>query len=43
MTFFERDSKPYCEEDYHALFSPRCAGCNGPILDVSYTKLEMCA
>lgn len=33
--FFERDSHPYCELDYHNLFSPRCAYCNGPILDVS--------
>lgn len=33
--FFERDGFPYCETDYHNLFSPRCAYCNGPILDVS--------
>lgn len=32
--FFEREGKPYCEPDYHNLFSPRCAYCNGPILDV---------
>jgi paxillin len=32
--FFERDGAPYCETDYHNLFSPRCAYCNGPILDV---------
>lgn len=32
--FFERDGQPYCEPDYHHLFSPRCAYCNGPILDV---------
>lgn len=32
--FFERDGNPYCEPDYHNLFSPRCAYCNGPILDV---------
>lgn len=32
--FFEREAKPYCEPDYHNLFSPRCAYCNGPILDV---------
>lgn len=32
--FFERDGAPYCEADYHNLFSPRCAYCNGPILDV---------
>jgi paxillin len=34
--FFERDGAPYCEPDYHNLFSPRCAYCNGPILDVSF-------
>lgn len=33
--FFERDGNPYCEPDYHNLFSPRCAYCNGAILDVS--------
>lgn len=33
--FFERDGYPYCEPDYHNLFSPRCAYCNGAILDVS--------
>uniref|UniRef100_A0A3Q3WML2 LIM zinc-binding domain-containing protein n=1 Tax=Mola mola TaxID=94237 RepID=A0A3Q3WML2_MOLML len=33
--FFERDGQPYCENDYHNLFSPRCYYCNGPILDVS--------
>lgn len=32
--FFERDGQPYCEQDYHNLFSPRCYYCNGPILDV---------
>ncbi|CAB1353970.1 unnamed protein product [Coregonus sp. 'balchen'] len=31
--FFERDGAPYCEKDYHDLFSPRCHYCNGPILD----------
>ncbi|RWS15353.1 paxillin-like isoform X2 [Dinothrombium tinctorium] len=34
--FFERDGAPYCETDYHNLFSPRCAYCNAPILDVRY-------
>lgn len=36
--FFERDGSPYCETDYHNLFSPRCAYCNGPILDVSFAN-----
>ena len=34
QNFFERDNQPYCERDYYLLFSPRCASCNGPILDV---------
>ncbi|EEB16790.1 Paxillin, putative [Pediculus humanus corporis] len=38
--FFERDGVPYCESDYHNLFSPRCAYCNGPILDKCVTALE---
>ncbi|KAG5896459.1 hypothetical protein JTB14_002600 [Gonioctena quinquepunctata] len=38
--FFEREAKPYCEPDYHNLFSPRCAYCNGPILDKCVTALE---
>jgi len=36
--FFERDNQPYCERDYHLLFSPRCAFCSGPILDVRVTS-----
>ncbi|XP_063873373.1 leupaxin-like isoform X7 [Scylla paramamosain] len=38
--FFERDGRPYCEQDYHDLFSPRCAYCNGPILDKCVTALD---
>ncbi|XP_026476830.1 paxillin-like isoform X2 [Ctenocephalides felis] len=38
--FFERDGHPYCEPDYHNLFSPRCAYCNGAILDKCVTALE---
>lgn len=36
--FFEREGQPYCEKDYHNLFSPRCYYCNGPILDVSHCR-----
>ncbi|KAI0216929.1 Paxillin [Lamellibrachia satsuma] len=39
--FFERDGRPYCETDYHNLFSPRCAHCQGPILDKCVTALEL--
>ncbi len=35
QNFFERDGAPYCEKDYQQLFSPMCAACGGPILDVS--------
>ncbi|XP_030586317.1 paxillin-like [Archocentrus centrarchus] len=38
--FFERDGHPYCEKDYHGLFSPRCHYCNGPILDKVVTALD---
>jgi len=38
--FFERDTLPYCEEDYHLLFSPRCAFCDGPILDKCVTAMD---
>uniref|UniRef100_A0A3B3ZYQ2 LIM zinc-binding domain-containing protein n=1 Tax=Periophthalmus magnuspinnatus TaxID=409849 RepID=A0A3B3ZYQ2_9GOBI len=38
--FFERDGAPYCERDYHQLFSPRCHYCNGPILDKVVTALD---
>lgn len=33
--FFERSGLAYCPKDYHDLFSPRCAYCAAPILDVS--------
>jgi len=38
--FFERDGKPFCEQDYHHLFSPRCGYCAGPILDKCISALE---
>jgi len=38
--FFERDGKAYCERDYHLLFSPQCARCNGPILDKCISALD---
>ncbi|XP_013384961.1 leupaxin isoform X2 [Lingula anatina] len=40
QNFFERDGQPFCEQDYHQLFSPRCAYCNGPILDKCVTALD---
>ncbi|KHJ42798.1 LIM domain protein [Trichuris suis] len=38
--FYERSGCAYCENDYHNLFSPRCAYCNGPIKDRCITALE---
>ncbi len=32
--FYEKDGKPYCETDYLELFSPKCANCSQPIVDV---------
>lgn len=37
--FFERNGRAYCEDDYHIQFSPKCAGCSGPIKDVSHLDL----
>ncbi|XP_070688976.1 leupaxin [Pempheris klunzingeri] len=39
-SFFERDGQPYCDKDYHHLFSPRCAYCKGPILQKILTALN---
>lgn len=30
-TYFERDSRPYCDGCFSGNFNPRCAGCNQPI------------
>ncbi|NXU59984.1 LPXN protein, partial [Turnix velox] len=38
--FFERGGRPYCEEDYHRDFCPRCAYCAGPIQENVLTALE---
>ena len=35
VTYYESGGQPYCEKDFNELFAPRCAYCNGPILDVS--------
>ena len=33
--FYELEGRPYCEKDYNEMLAPRCAYCNGPILEVS--------
>ncbi|XP_056234284.1 leupaxin [Seriola aureovittata] len=38
--FFEREGRPYCDKDYHHLFSPRCAYCKGPIVQNILTALD---
>eukprot|EP00116_Pleurobrachia_bachei_P015861 sb/3476123/ len=38
--FFEKNDQPYCEEDYHAEFAPRCFACNMPIVDKCITALQ---
>lgn len=38
--FFERDGVPYCEKDYHNIFSPKCAYCNAAILGKCVTALD---
>jgi paxillin len=40
VTFYEYNGTPYCEKDYHELFAPRCAYCNGPILDRCMKALD---
>ncbi|XP_078361810.1 leupaxin-like isoform X3 [Oculina patagonica] len=38
--FHERDGKPFCREDYYAMFAPRCGGCGQPIMDSYITALS---
>lgn len=40
--FFEKDGRPYCESDYFTLFSPHCANCSKPILNVSRSDTYRC-
>lgn len=37
--FFEKEGRPYCERDYFALYAPRCALCDLPILKNLVTAL----
>ncbi|EGW14656.1 Leupaxin [Cricetulus griseus] len=38
--FFERSGLAYCSNDYHHLFSPRCAYCAAPIMDKVLTAMN---
>ena len=29
--FYEKNGKPYCENDYYKRFAPKCYGCTKPI------------
>jgi len=39
MSFFEKDASPYCDQCYHAEFSPKCAYCNETIIGVMYITI----
>ncbi|KAI5095244.1 leupaxin [Silurus meridionalis] len=38
--FFEREGIPYCKVDYENMYSPRCAYCQGPILQNILTAMD---
>ncbi|CAF0973381.1 unnamed protein product [Didymodactylos carnosus] len=38
--FYEKNSRPYCENDYRRLFAPKCAACDQPIISVMITALN---
>ena len=38
--YFERDGKPYCEPDYHKMFSPKCPKCGEAILDRCLSAMD---
>ncbi|XP_014662272.1 PREDICTED: paxillin-like [Priapulus caudatus] len=38
-SFYEKENQPYCEEDYHELFSPKCKNCGKAITDSCVTAL----
>eukprot|EP01120_Amphizonella_sp_Union-15-10_P010863 TRINITY_DN4502_c0_g1_i1.p1 TRINITY_DN4502_c0_g1~~TRINITY_DN4502_c0_g1_i1.p1 ORF type:complete len:453 (-),score=71.42 TRINITY_DN4502_c0_g1_i1:43-1401(-) len=39
--FMIHEDQPYCEEDYHELFSPRCKICGDPIRDKAINAGDM--
>ncbi|NXQ34407.1 LPXN protein, partial [Alaudala cheleensis] len=38
--FLERDGKPYCHQDFLAMFAPKCQGCERPIMGNYLSALE---
>ena len=40
QSYFERDGQPYCEADYHKMFSPKCPKCQEAILDKCISALD---
>uniref|UniRef100_A0A8C3RAV8 Leupaxin n=1 Tax=Cyanoderma ruficeps TaxID=181631 RepID=A0A8C3RAV8_9PASS len=38
--FLERNGKPYCHQDFLAMFAPKCQGCERPVLDNYLSALE---
>ncbi|NWZ66016.1 LPXN protein, partial [Acrocephalus arundinaceus] len=38
--FLERNGKPYCHQDFLAMFAPKCHGCERPVLDKYLSALE---
>ncbi|NWH63443.1 LPXN protein, partial [Geococcyx californianus] len=38
--FHERDGKPYCRQDFLAMFAPKCQGCEHPVTDNYLSALQ---
>lgn len=38
--FHERDGKPYCRQDFVAMFAPKCQGCARPVTDDYLSALQ---
>ncbi|NWY48550.1 LPXN protein, partial [Sylvia atricapilla] len=38
--FMERNGKPYCHQDFLAMFAPKCQGCERPVLDNYLSALD---
>ncbi|NWH98059.1 LPXN protein, partial [Tichodroma muraria] len=38
--FLERNGKPYCHQDFLALFAPKCQGCERPVTDNYLVALD---